>query len=338
MLNSCSWIGALRNLNSHCEIRIPWDPVHAIWPVHLFMRKHQDVDCPMRPEPCPHCKNDVPVQQMQAHLEKVCLEVYHACLNQCYRWNYLRLKDIWLWKEETVLLLRWTVPLKSILSLSKNPNTKNSIQCTMLRPRPSVSWNSNRKKRKMQTLSNGRIKSLEGQTVNSTMMFHKSKTPRWSTCLMTLWYLLHHWPTHKLEFRLRKWSSCYAKSRCTSEVHVMQSLGGPSPLPTDTDGMAPQQIETFHAKILNLDHRLEQVQSIDQELRLQLTERASDNGILIWNADEFERRQKEAMEGMTLSLSTPLLCLQMGTGTKCAPGPTWMEVDWSFISVFFFFS
>ena len=23
------------------------------------------MDCPMRPEPCPHCKNDVPVQQMK---------------------------------------------------------------------------------------------------------------------------------------------------------------------------------------------------------------------------------------------------------------------------------
>ena len=75
------------------------------------------------------------------------------------------------------------------------------------------------------------------------------------------------------------------------------SLGGPSPLPTATGGMAPQRIETLHTKILDLDHRLERVQSssIDQELCLQLTERASYNGILIWKVDEFERRRKEAM-------------------------------------------
>ena len=60
--------------------------------------------------------------------------------------------------------------------------------------------------------------------------------------------------------------------------------------------------------ILDLDHRLERVQSssIDQELCLQLTERASYNGILIWKVDEFERQRKKAMEGVTLSLySTP---------------------------------
>ena len=34
------------------------------------------------------------------------------------------------------------------------PNTKNSIRCTMLRSRPSVSWNLNREKRKTQTQSN----------------------------------------------------------------------------------------------------------------------------------------------------------------------------------------
>ena len=68
--------------------------------------------------------------------------------------------------------------------------------------------------------------------------------------------------------------------------------------------MAPQRIETLYTMILDLDHRLEQVQisSIYQELRLQLTERASYNGILIWKVDEFERRRKETMEGVTLSL------------------------------------
>ena len=77
--------------------------------------------------------------------------------------------------------------------------------------------------------------------------------------------------------------------------------------------MAPQQIKTLYTKILDLDHRLERVQSssIDQELGLQLTERVSYNGILIWKVDEFERRWKEAMEGVTLSLSNPLFSLQV---------------------------
>ena len=65
-----------------------------------------------------------------------------------------------------------------------------------------------------------------------------------------------------------------------------------------------QQIEALYTMILDLDHGLERVQSssIDQELRLQLTERVSYNGILIWKVDEFERQWKEAMKGVTLSL------------------------------------
>ena len=45
---------------------------------------------------------------------------------------------------------------------------------------------------------------------------------------------------------------------------------------------------------------------LDQELRIQLLERATYNGILLWKVDEFARRRKEAIDGVTMSLySTP---------------------------------
>ena len=150
----------------------------------------------------------------------------------------------------------------------------------------------------------GRIESLEGQTVK-----------------------LHH-DVSQLQKRLDEahvspysgYSTTGLHTNLTSgyasgEVHVLQSLGGASPLPTAAGAMGPQRIETLHTKILDLDHRLERVQSssIDQELRLQLIERASYNGILIWKVDEFERRRKEAMEGVTLSLySTPFFTSRHG--------------------------
>ena len=96
----------------------------------------------------------------------------------------------------------------------------------------------------MQILSNGRIESLEGQTVK-----------------------LHH-DVLQIQKRLDEAHispyGAYSTtglhtnltSGYTSELHVMQSLGGPSPLPTATGGMTPQQIETPHTKILDLDHRL----------------------------------------------------------------------------------
>ena len=99
-----------------------------------------------------------------------------------------------------------------------------------------------------------------------------------------------------------------------SDVHILQSLGTAN---TAASGAAvsPQRIESLQAKIVELDHGLERLQSsnIDQELRLQLIERVSYNGVLLWKVDEFERRRKEAVEGVTLSLySTPFYTSRQG--------------------------
>ena len=42
--------------------------------------------------------------------------------------------------------------------------------------------------------------------------------------------------------------------------------------------------------------------SVDQELRIQLLEQATFNGILVWKIDEVSRRMDEAIKGMTVSL------------------------------------
>ena len=72
--------------------------------------------------------------------------------------------------------------------------------------------------------------------------------------------------------------------------------------------MGSQRVECLHARVVELEHSVDRSLSscLDQELRLQLLERATYNGILLWKVDEFERRRKEAKEGITLSLySTP---------------------------------
>ena len=97
-----------------------------------------------------------------------------------------------------------------------------------------------------------------------------------------------------------------------SGVHILQSLGTAN---TAASAVSPQGIATLQAKILELDHGLERLQSssIDQELRLQLIERVSYNGVLLWKVDEFECWWKEAVEGVTLSLySTPFHTSRQG--------------------------
>ena len=84
---------------------------------------------------------------------------------------------------------------------------------------------------------------------------------------------------------------------------------------TRHSGATPQQFETLSAKVTELDHSLDRClsSSLDQELRLQLLERATYNGILLWKIDDFNRRRREAVDGVTLSLySTPFYTSRHG--------------------------
>ena len=65
-----------------------------------------------------------------------------------------------------------------------------------------------------------------------------------------------------------------------------------------------QTLNNLHAKTVELGHGLDRCLSscLDQELRLQLLERATYNGVLLWKIDDFARRRKEAVDGVTMSL------------------------------------
>lgn len=84
--------------------------------------------------------------------------------------------------------------------------------------------------------------------------------------------------------------------------------------------MTPQRMESLTSRLVELEHSVDRSLSscLDQELRIQLLERATYNGILLWKVDEFARRRKEAKEGVTLSLySTPFYTGRHGYKT-CA--------------------
>ena len=79
-------------------------------------------------------------------------------------------------------------------------------------------------------------------------------------------------------------------------------------LGSEFNPMGSLRVESLHARVVELEHSVDRSLSscLDQELRIQLLERATYNSILLWKVDKFERRRKEAKEGITLSLySTP---------------------------------
>ena len=76
-----------------------------------------------------------------------------------------------------------------------------------------------------------------------------------------------------------------------------------------------QRIDSLHTKVTELDHMVNRYlsSSLDQDLRLQLLERATYDGMLLWKIDDFSRRKREAVDGITLSLySTPFYTSHQG--------------------------
>ena len=77
-----------------------------------------------------------------------------------------------------------------------------------------------------------------------------------------------------------------------------------SPLGAGSTDHILERVENISVKTTELEHGLDRCLSscLDQELRLQLLERATYNGVLLWKIDDFARRMKEAMDGVTMSL------------------------------------
>ena len=79
--------------------------------------------------------------------------------------------------------------------------------------------------------------------------------------------------------------------------------------------VTPQRIEEIQRKISEVEHSVDRAlgSCLEQELRIQLLERATYDGVLLWKIDEFDRRRREAIDGTTMSLySTPFYTSRHG--------------------------
>ncbi len=77
----------------------------------------------------------------------------------------------------------------------------------------------------------------------------------------------------------------------------------------------PQRVEALHTRVVELEHSVDRAFSscLDQERRIQLLECAIYNGVLLWKIDEFDRRRRKAVDGVTLFLfSTPFYTSRHG--------------------------
>ena len=107
----------------------------------------------------------------------------------------------------------------------------------------------------------------------------------------------------------------------TSGYHTGSTAYGSGTQPTPNyqgfgdSNISPQRVEALHSRVVELEHSVDRALSscLDQELRIQLLERATYNGVLLWKIDEFDRRRREAVDGVTMSLySTPFYTSRHG--------------------------
>ena len=85
---------------------------------------------------------------------------------------------------------------------------------------------------------------------------------------------------------------------------MVNNMGSVPSSVSQITGISGMNIDTLHTKVAELEHGLDRCLSscLDQELRVQLLERATYDGVLLWKIDDFERRRKEAINGVTMSL------------------------------------
>lgn len=120
-----------------------------------------------------------------------------------------------------------------------------------------------------------------------------------------------------LEERMSKFQSQYV-GRIGSLEKALASGSHSMPTTTQSRGFEAGVLPTFSSDDMQLMRRVPEIftkqeemsrtveklmsSSVDQELRIQLLEQATHNGILVWKIDEVSRRMDEAVKGITVSL------------------------------------
>ena len=110
-----------------------------------------------------------------------------------------------------------------------------------------------------------------------------------------------------LEERTSKFQSQTIASGTQSMPTATPSRGiDAAVLPTvsSDDGQLLRRVPELFTKQEEMSKAIEKlmISSVDHELRVQLLEQATHNGVLVWKIDEVTRKMDEAVKGITVSL------------------------------------
>jgi TNF receptor-associated factor 3 len=303
--SGCKWSGKLKDLEAHaaqCEFSEVQCKMCGNHVQKKSIAAHLKSDCPMRPELCVHCGKNVPYQQMQAHLSRVCPEVLRSCPNKCNPKLQMKLHEL----EKHVSLSEGDCPLSTM-------NCPYSVfSCNFVSLRKNIESH-------LQQYSVYHAQILAHHHSQLALELGKMRTTQQNQSERILALEQRASTTEKrLDTVEQRVKSAGDRSESTGRYSLTQDTQHavvPYTGATGTGEVSLQQFEALSSKVTELDHSLDRClsSSLDQELRLQLLERATFNGILLWRIDDFARRRREAVDGVTLSLySTPFYTSRHG--------------------------
>ncbi|KAL5491325.1 hypothetical protein EMCRGX_G016589 [Ephydatia muelleri] len=274
---------------------------------------HQDKECPMRPEVCQYCKREVPVTQLQTHIERVCPEYLHPCPNGCID-IILKLPEL----EAHLDLRTGDCPLAEVYCPYK------LYGCRFVTQRHHLSthldkygiqhvhmqadcWTQLMNQTNRTTIDIGhiseRVSQLDGRM--TSVEGHLNALQERVESLINKSTIIVTSPEIALiQGQIVNLQRTIEGLQRLTDVNIKgneATLATPASRIADVNGA---KIDTLHTKVSELDHGLDRCLSscLDQELRLQLLERATYNGVYLWKIDDFARRTKEAVDGVTMSL------------------------------------
>eukprot|EP00731_Ephydatia_muelleri_P038736 Em0885g1a len=279
---------------------------------------HQEEECPMRIALCEYCGKSIPLEQTEDHLQQVCVEYVHQCPNKCDPNLELKLPQLEAHLD----------PKTGDCPLAEVPCPLEPFGCTFVSSRKNIPAHLDQAK-----MSHASLQADSWAQLNDIVASNSMAIEHISNRFSGLESSLHSVQElqHALEERLEA-MDLRVRDRLADtnfsiqlQIEALQAklieLKRRMDNDTTGEGMKPyssklaakattgesagQRLDiTLQTKVAELDHGLDRCLSscLDQELRLQLLERATYNGVLLWKIDDFARRRKEAVDGLTMSL------------------------------------
>ncbi|XP_076979742.1 TNF receptor-associated factor 3 isoform X3 [Tamandua tetradactyla] len=254
------------------------------------LRDHVDQACKYREATCSHCKSQVPMVTLQKHEDTACPCVVVSCPHKCSIQTLLRREgtnqqikahEASSAVQHVNLLKEWSNSLEKKVSLLQNESVEKNKSIQSLHNQ--ICSFEIEIERQKEMLRNNESKILHLQRVIDSQAEKLKELDKEIRPFRQNW-----------EEADSMKSSVESLQNRVSELESVDKSAGQAARNT---GLLESQLSRHDQMLSVHDIRL-----ADMDLRFQVLETASYNGVLIWKIRDYKRRKQEAVMGKTLSL------------------------------------